>query len=369
MIVKKVKAEGFRNIENAEVEFSEGINLLSGDNAEGKTNLLEAIYYISLGKSFRGANEKEMMGFGKQSAEISLDFRDKIREQNITVRFSDAKRRKFEQNGVKIFKLSDIVGTFRTVLFCPEHLAVIKEGPAARRGWLDVSLCQTRPVYLKSLTRFNKILKQRNKLLKDAEEDRKNFDATIEFWSDALAKESAVLDRFRVEYTKSADLLVREFFSDMTGGGEVASMRFISSSKLDDDACFDAQAVEAAYRNLLLSNLSREIAAGTSLYGAHKDDIDLRINEREARDYGSQGQQRSFALAMKLAEGGINERDFGEYPVFLLDDVLSELDAKRKEYLLKHIGGRQVIMTGCDLNEKAADRNIIVKGGTYTVIS
>ena len=172
MIVKKVRAEGFRNIENAEVEFSEGINLLSGDNAEGKTNLLEAIYYISLGKSFRGANEKEMMGFGKQSAEISLDFRDKIRDQNITVRFSDAKRRKFEQNGVKIFKLSDIVGAFRTVLFCPEHLAVIKEGPAARRGWLDVSLCQTRPVYLKSLSKFNKILKQRNILLIDAEDDR-----------------------------------------------------------------------------------------------------------------------------------------------------------------------------------------------------
>ena len=368
MIVDRIKAVGFRNIESAEVEFSSGINLLSGDNAEGKTNLIEAIYYISLGKSFRGANEKEMIGFGKTEAEISLDFEDSLRKQNITVRFSNEKRRKFEQNGVKIFKMSDIIGACRTVLFCPEHLSVIKDGPAARRNWLDLSLCQSRPVYLKSLSKFNKILKQRNKLLKDAEEDRKSFDETIEFWSDALAKESAVIDRFRVEYVKKSKDTVGEFFSDMTGGCERTDMKFISSSKLDEDECFDTALLEKSYRELLLSNLTREIGAGSTLYGAHKDDIDLRINGREARDYGSQGQQRSFALAMKLAEGDITEKEFGEYPVFLLDDVLSELDGKRREYLLRNITGRQVIMTGCDMNEKAADRNIIVKGGTYTTV-
>lgn len=369
MIAHRIRAVGFRNIDNAEVEFSPGINLLSGDNAEGKTNLIEAIYYISLGKSFRGATEKEMIGFGRHEAEISLDFEDSQRKQNITVRFSNEKRRKFEQNGVKIFKMSDIIGSFRTVLFCPEHLSVVKDGPAARRNWLDLSLCQSRPVYLKSLSKFNKILKQRNKLLKDAEEDRSTFDKTIEFWSEALAHESAIIDRFRAEYVKKANETVGNFFSEMTGGSEKTDMRFVCSAKLDGEDCFDTEKVEKNYKELLSSNLAREIGAGSSLYGAHKDDIDLRINGKEAREFASQGQQRSFALAMKLAEGEITEREFGEYPVFLLDDVLSELDGKRREYLLRNITGRQVIMTGCDPNAKAADRNIIVKNGTYTVIS
>ena len=180
MKVKKICAEDFRNIERAEVEFSDGINLLFGANAQGKTNLLEAICYFSLGKSFRGAKDAEFISFDKKTSKLSLDFEDKVRERNLTIDFSKDHARHIEQNGMKISRMSEIIGLFRAVIFCPEHLNIIKEGPSMRRFYLDVAISQLRPLYLRSLQRYNHILQQRNKLIKNAEKDRKSFDATIE---------------------------------------------------------------------------------------------------------------------------------------------------------------------------------------------
>lgn len=365
MICKRLRVRGFRNIENADVEFCDGVNLLSGDNAQGKTNLLEAIYYISLGKSFRGATEAEMIGFSHDFAEVSLDFSDSLREQNISVHIFRDKRRKFEQNGVKIFKMSDIVGALRAVLFSPDKLALIKSGPSERRSWLDTALCQSRPMYMQSLQRFNKILKQRNKLLKDSENDYVTFSSTIDFWSEQLARESAILSSFRAEYTKKAAVSVYRFFEEMTDGKETPELTFVSSSKLSADECNDKNALFEAYLKLLTSNLERERAVGSTLWGAHKDDIDIKLNGKTARDFASQGQQRSLSLAMKLAEGEICREECGEYPIFLLDDVLSELDPRRRSYLLNEISGRQVIMTGCDDSATGEASVIYVKNGTY----
>lgn len=365
MLCKKLKAENFRNIERAEVSFSPGVNLLVGDNAQGKTNLLEAIGYISLGKSFRGATEAEMIAFGHDSASVSLDFSDSLRDQNISVGIFSGKRRRFEQNGVKIYKMSDIVGAIRAVIFCPEHLSLIKSGPGERRAWLDMALCQSRPVYLQSLSRFNKLLKQRNKLLKDAEKDRRTFDATVGIWSEGIAHESALIGKFRYDYVNAASEHIARFFSEMTGGGEIPTVTFSGSAKQEAEAFSDIEATEREYLRLLTSNTDREIAAGSTLYGAHKDDIKIDLNGRSARDFASQGQQRSLALSMKLAEGELCRRDTGEYPVFLLDDVLSELDAKRKSYLVNEIKGKQVIMTGCDLSVKA-ENTVFVQNGRYS---
>lgn len=366
MIVKRMSVSGFRNIEDTEIEFCDGVNLLLGDNAQGKTNLLEAIYYISLGKSFRGATESEMIGFGKDFARISLDFCDSIREQNVSVGIFRDKRRKFEQNGVRIFKMSDIVGALRAVLFSPENLSLVKDGPSERRNWLDVAICQSRPVYMQTLSQFNKILKQRNRLLKDADDNRSAFNDTIYFWSEQLARRSAVLTGFRNLYTASAGEQVKRFFAEMTGENEKPRLTYVSSSKLAGEECCDEKAVYEAYLKLLTSNLEREIAVGSTLWGAHKDDVDIRLNEKTARDYASQGQQRSLALAMKLAEGEICKKESGEYPVFLLDDVLSELDSKRRAYLLSEISGRQVIMTGCDDSSTGSATVIRVNGGKYS---
>ncbi len=350
MICKRISVEGFRNIESARVEFCDGVNILVGNNAQGKTNLLEAIYFITLGKSFRSATESEMINFSSDHAAISLDFCDSIREQNISVRIFRDHRKRFEQNGVKIFKMSDVVGELRAVLFCPEHLSIIKDGPSIRRGFLDVAISQIRPMYLKSLQKYNKFLKQRNKLLKDALDDRKTFDDTIEFWSAGLAAEGAKLAKMRKWYVGLCDGYVKKYFSEMTGGGELPLMKYAGSAKQDIEDYDDEKKTEERFFELLTSNLEREIAVGSTLWGAHKDDIDISINGREARVYCSQGQQRSLALAMKLAEGEICKNESGEYPVFLFDDVFSELDSTRRAYLVNEIVGKQVIMTGCELS-------------------
>lgn len=367
MICKRISVEGFRNIEAATVEFSDGVNVLVGNNAQGKTNLLEALYFITIGKSFRGATESEMIGFSSDNAFVSLDFCDSLREQNISVRIFRDHRKKFEQNGVKIFKMSDIVGELRAVLFCPEHLSIIKEGPSLRRNFLDVAISQLRPMYLKSLQKYNKYLKQRNKLLKDALDDRKTFDETVEFWSAGLAREGAYLAKMRKWYTELADSHIKGFFAEMTGGGEEPKLSYAGSAKQELADYDDEKKTEAAFYKLLTSNLDREIAVGSTLWGAHKDDIAISINGREAKTYCSQGQQRSIALSMKLAEGEICKSESGEYPILLFDDVFSELDSTRRAYLLNKIDKKQVIMTGCETGifGDTDARIIYVEGGKY----
>ena len=197
MECNKISIRNFRNIEAAEIEFESGVNILCGENAQGKTNLLEAIHFTSLGKSFRTTHDEEMIRFGSESCEVSMDFCDSLRRQNITVRMMPGRRKHIEHNKNKVTKVSDIVGAFRTVLFCPEHLSLIKEGPSERRNFLDIALSQLYPMYLKSLQRYNQILKQRNQLIKAAEDDRATFEATVDLWSSQLAHEAAIIARYR----------------------------------------------------------------------------------------------------------------------------------------------------------------------------
>ena len=348
MICNRISAGNFRNIKNAEVTFTPGVNILLGDNAQGKTSLLEAIYFVSLGRSFRSVHEADLIKFGEEYSRISLDYSDAVRNQNITIFLSKDKRRHVEQNKVKITKMSDIIGQFRAVMFCPEHLSLVKDGPSERRAFLDVAISQLRPVYLKSLQKYNQILRQRNQLIKSAVRDRQSFDATIEFWSRQLAHEAAVISKFRLWYVKLADENVKKLFTRMMGERELPEIIYVGSSKQDPEEYSDISLTEEKYFELLMSNHDREIALGATNYGIHKDDLDILLNGRSARLYGSQGQQRSLAITLKLAEGEICKTDCGEYPVFLLDDVLSELDGKRRAFLQNEMNSRQVIMTTCE---------------------
>lgn len=366
MECNRISIRNFRNIEEAEVEFDQGVNILYGDNAQGKTNLLEAIGFTALGKSFRTSHEEEMIRFGQETAEISMDYTDSVRRQNITVRMMKGRRRRIEQNKVKVGRLSDIVGAFRTVLFCPEHLSLIKEGPGERRNYLDIAISQLYPVYLRSLQRYNQILKQRNQLIRRAEEDRKTFHDTIEFWSSQLAQEAAVIARYRVQYLERAREHIVASFSEMTGEREIPEAVYAGSSHREPNDYLDVKETEHTYYELLMSHHDREIGAGSTLWGIHKDDIEIRINGKEARAYASQGQQRSLALAMKLAEGEVCDAITGEKPVFLFDDVFSELDASRRAYLSGKIRDRQVIITTCEPSGIAGGRMIRVKDGTYS---
>lgn len=369
MICDRVRILNFRNIEEADVRFSEGVNVLWGDNAQGKTNLLEAIRFAGCGKSFRAQKETELIRFGCESASVSLDYRDKKRVQNLTARiFTDARHRQVEHNGVRMTRLSDMVGAFETVLFCPEHLSLIKDGPAARRNFLDAALCSMRPVYLNSLQRYNRILKERNRLLREASESpdgRRVFDETATAWSLSLAKEAALIAGQRQEYVKMLRFCVAECFWDMTDAREKPEVAYIGSSGDEAEFYEDARATEKRYAELLTTRCDREIAAGTTLWGIHKDDVDVTLNGKSARLYASQGQQRSLSLAFKLAEGIILAEATGEIPVYLLDDVLSELDASRRSYLLGEIKDKQVILTSCEPSQVKDAAAIRVEGGEY----
>lgn len=370
MYCKRIKVENFRNIAFADVEFCKGVNVLLGENAQGKTNLLESIYMTALGKSFRQGNDRDVIRFGKEYAMAENTYFDGIRDSVVSVRvFADRRLKQIEQNGVKVKKTSDMVGGFKVVLFCPEHLSIVKEGPSIRRNFLDIALSQIRPLYMRSLQRYNLILKQRNALIKGAEVDMAAFDSTIDLFSDQLAREAAIITGYRVRYIEKLKKYVSECFSDMTKDREVPRFEYISSSKLSDGNCFDEKKCYEAYYELYSSHHEREIAAESTLWGIHKDDLEIYLDGNRARIFASQGQQRSLSLAMKLAEGEIIREDFGgDYPIFLFDDVLSELDARRRSYLLSNLDSKQVIMTSCEKKDVRTDRVIGVENGNFTEI-
>ncbi|MBQ3012797.1 MAG: DNA replication/repair protein RecF [Clostridia bacterium] len=368
MFCRNIYIENFRNIALADVDFCEGTNVLIGENAQGKTNLLEAIYMTALGKSFRQGTDKDVIKFGEEYCFIKNSYTDSIRDMEISMRvFSDKRAKRVEQNRIKVARTSEMVGCFKVVLFCPEHLSIIKDGPSMRRNFLDVAISQIRPLYMRSLQKYATILKERNALIRDAEENRASFDATIDLFSEQLANEAALITLYRVKYIEKLRKYVSQCFLEMTGERELPEIEYISSCKLSEEDCFDIERCRNAYRELYLSHHDREIGAGSTLWGIHKDDMEISLNGNRARIFASQGQQRSLSLALKLAEGEIIKDECGgDYPVFLFDDVLSELDSGRREYLLSNLHGKQVILTCCEKNDIKADKLIGVSNGIFT---
>ena len=364
MICNGIALTDFRNIASVAVRFDEGVNVLYGNNAQGKTNLLEAIYFAAIGKSFRGQHAPEVIRFGSEYAALSLDYTAGGRAQNISMRlFPNHRARAVEKNKVRVTKMSELLGSFRAVLFCPEHLALIKGGPAERRQFLDIAVSASEPVYLATLQRSAHILKQRNALIKKAKDDPALFDSTVDIWSAQLAREGAYIARSREKYVRRAEKYVKACFADMTGEREAPTLAYHGPNK-SGNGYEDVDETEKELYTLLSSHHEREIGAGATLWGVHKDDIEVELNGHAARLFCSQGQQRSLALALKLAEGEICREDCGEYPVFLLDDVLSELDSKRRNYLLEKMKGKQVIMTGCEQLEHFSGKLFYVENGT-----
>lgn len=356
MIATSVSYRNFRNISGETLRFSPETNLILGQNAQGKTNALEGMYLCAQGRSHRTVHEREFIRFGEAFAQVELSYRDSQRENRLAIRYREG-RKACEKNGVPLKKMSEFIGNFRAVLFTPEHLSIVKEGPALRRSFMDSALSQLSPGYVASLQTYQRALIQRNKLLAAAQKGEiAGVDALAEVWSMQIAKEAAYLSAQREDYIVALNDIVGEIFSDMTVGREVPLVAY-SGRKSEEE-----------FRRQLTDHLDREIRMGTTLFGIHKDDLSLTINGKEARSYGSQGQQRSLALAMKLAEGELSKRETGEYPVFLLDDILSELDATRRGYVLSGIRGRQVIMTACEdlTGDLQKDSHVIhCEGGIY----
>ncbi len=368
MRADKISYHNFRNIEEAQIELSDGVNVFVGNNAQGKTNALEGIYLMASGKSFRSSHERDMVKRGESFFEVSLLMSDSRREQNLYFKAynSDStKRREIKKNGVALPRISELLGVFRAVLFCPEHLSIVKAGPSERRAFLDIAICQLRPVYLKSLQKFSKILTQRNALLKQISECGGDT-SLLEVYSDQLARECALIYKTRAAYIERLDEFVRGFFTDLSVEQINEKPQLLYKNSLKTYEKLTEMEAYEHYLKLLTENTSKELGAGVTLYGSHKDDIEIFLDSYEARQFASQGQQRSLALAMKLGEGEISMEYSGEYPVFLFDDVLSELDERRQSFLLSRIEGRQVIMTTCTTPPVKSDAKFInVDSGQY----
>ena len=361
--------ENYRNIEHFPFSFDKGINILYGKNAQGKTNVIEGIYLFGSGKSFRHAREKDLIKADKNHAQVSIAYVDSVRENKMTYRmFRDLSKETFK-NGVKIGRMSSFIGNFKAVLFCPEHLSIVKDEPAQRRTFLDSAISQINRSYLSALMEHKKLIEQRNALLKGYEKQKDSFAVTMEILSEKLAQDAAYITEVRAKYLTKLFSLVNGYLSEMTEGHEKAEFCYLSHiAGNETEELFDREENLKRYRRIFSKDIQKEIIIGSSIGGAHRDDFEIKLNGMNAKIFASQGQQRSIALAMKLAEGEISREESGEYPVFLLDDVLSELDRDRKHYVLSELHDRQVIITTCDENDFSGINHalkIYVENGKY----
>lgn len=346
MKAEQIKYSGFRNIKNCEIDLYEGINVFFGKNAQGKTNALEGIYMFAHGKSFRSQNDRDLIAFGENKANLELKFSGGDRKRELSFDLFKTKRRECKINKAPA-KISEVIGLFRAVLFCPDHLSLVKEGPSARRSFLNSAICQLKPVYLKSLQKYNHILEQRNILIKKSEDFPEKYREIIDLYSEQLAVEAAYVYTVRRDYIKALSKYVEMFFDGM-GNGEKVTLKYKNTLKSED--FYNLDEIKKLYFEAFTVDRTREIAIGATLHGVHRDDIEIYLSGKEARIFASQGQQRSIALALKLAEGEISREETGEYPVFLFDDVLSELDSDRQKIVTDTLPGSQVIITTCDIS-------------------
>ncbi len=369
MVLHRFNALRYRNIREAELFFSPGMNLLSGENAQGKTNVLEGIYFFARGKSFRGAGDGEQVFFGERGFSLSLSYLSGARENILSYRFENGKRER-EKNGYTVSSASEMIGSFRAVLFYPEHLSLVKGGPAERRLFLNVAISQLDGVYVKHLSSYQKRLENRNFILKTAQKTGYLDQDLLDSFSEGMAAAAAYIHARREEYIARLLPHAQEFLLSLSGGREALVLSYESS--LQDFPREGEGERESAlfegYLRLFKDNISREVAAGTTLYGIQRDDMEIKIGARDARLYASQGQQRSVVLALKLGEGEVSHDLGGEYPVYLFDDVLSELDEARRLSVISLGGDRQMIVTSCEAGVlgRYAAREIRVENGVYT---
>lgn len=354
MRVEKIALNGFRNYGFETAEFDSGTNVICGQNAQGKTNLLESVYMLSCARSFRTRFDRELVGFDYSSADILADIYSHGRQQTVSIRLIPGQSKKILVNGVKK-TAGELSGLMNTVLFCPDDLNLIKEGAAVRRRLLDNAISQIRPRYAEILSEFNRLYEHKTRILKDWREKPSLLD-TLDDFSDGMCRASAQLIRYRAAFAArlndAAPMIHREF----SGENEALEICYRTVSTVDDPF---APAKEIYYRVCEHQERHRqaELDSGQCLTGAHKDDLEILINGRSARSFASQGQTRTAALSLKLAEREIFLSETGEYPILLLDDVLSELDVKRQEFVLNRIGGGQTLITCCE------DENISAKTG------
>ena len=365
MIINRFSAKNFRNIEECDIEFSPGVNLLYGKNAQGKTNVIEGIYLFSRGKSFRCDNERDLIKYEKDGFNLSIEYKDKSGENELEYSLYGKERRR-KKNGYKINKLYEMIGSFKSVLFYPDDLSLVKNGPEERRNFINVALSQCYPSYIKNYADYKNALENRNCILKFLQKGMYVDERELYAWSESMAEYASFIYLLREEYVKKISEHSKKILFEISDGKEDLSLIYKSNI---EGVFSEREKIKEEYIKIFNSDIEREKAAGTSLFGPHRDDVEVLINGKKARIFASQGQQRSIVLALKLAEGEVIRDISGEYPVFLFDDVLSELDEDRRNYVLRGIGERQIIITACDPDEcrKYTETEIDVLEGKYVL--
>lgn len=363
MIVRRIALNGFRNYEFGTAEFSPGTNVITGQNAQGKTNLLEAVYMLSCGRSFRTRFDRELVGFDYSAADILADVYSHEREQTINIRLRPGTAKKILVNGLKK-TAGELADTVNTVLFCPDDLNLIKDGAAVRRRLLDNAISQIRPRYAEFLSEFNRLYEHKTRILKDWR-DKPSLLDTLDEFSDGMCRVSARMIRYRAAFSARLNAAAAPIHRDFSNSLEQLEIKYRTVSTVRDtfaserEIYYDICEHQERHRQA-------ELESAQCLTGAHKDDLEIFINGSPARSFASQGQTRTAALSVKLAERDIFLAETGEYPILLLDDVLSELDMKRQEFVLNRIGGGQTLITCCEdegISKRTGGKVLFVNGG------
>ena len=345
MLITELELQNFRNYETQKIEFNNSINVFYGDNAQGKTNIIESIFVSAFGKSFRTSKEKELIKYNKNFLNINLKYQKKDRDGSIKIQIADKKS--ILVNGVKIKKLSELLGNINIVLFTPDDINILKGGPSNRRRFLDIMISQLRPNYMYNLNLYLKTLEQRNNYLRQIREQNKD-ESLLDIWDEKISEYAINIYNYRKEFIEKIKNKIKNIHSEITDKKEEIEIEYISECKSKEE-----------YLRLLKQRRKLDIIKGFTTKGVHRDDFMIYINKKELDIYGSQGQHRTAILSLKLSELNIVYDEIGEYPILLLDDFMSELDAKRRNHFLEKIRNTQVIIT-CTEKINVENKKILI---------
>ena len=334
MWINKIKINNFRNYNNEEINLEKNINVFYGENAQGKTNIIEAIFLCSMGKSFRAKQDKEMIKLNENNSIVEIEFFKSDRDGKIKIQLGN--RKTVFVNGIKIKKLSELLGNLNVVMFTPDDINILKGGPQNRRRFLDIMISQLKPNYMHNLSLYAKSLEQRNNYLKQIKEKNKP-EEMLDIWDEKLAEYAFIISNYRNDFMEKIKNKIKKIHSEITDNREDIEIEYLTE-------CLDKE----NYLNLLKQRRKLDIIKSYTTKGIHRDDFNIYINKKELSIYGSQGQHRTAMLSLKLSEVNIIEDEIGEKPVLLLDDFMSELDSKRRNHFLEKINDTQVIITCTD---------------------
>ena len=334
MWIKKIKIKNFRNYKEQEINLEKNINIFYGENAQGKTNIIESIFLCSLGKSFRAKKDNEMIKLNEENAIVEIEYEKSDRDGKIKIEIGNKKN--IYLNGIKIKKLSELLGNLNIVIFTPDDINILKGGPQNRRRFLDIMISQLRPNYMHILNLYLKTIEQRNKYLRQIKEEHKD-ENLLEIWDEKLAEYAVKIYEYRKEFIEKIIKKINIIHKNITNGEEQIELEYITE-------CDNKE----KYLQLLKERRKLDIIKGFTTKGIHRDDFVIYINKKEIKIFGSQGQNRTAMLSLKLAELQVIYDEIGEYPILLLDDFMSELDKTRRKNFLENIEGTQVIITGTE---------------------